>query len=302
MRHGLFALGVAVLLVGGCDCGSSLETGGPAPKPVADTGKSAPVEVSRKPPFKVGTVDITWFELPPVEAPKREALAQWAKTALLAHPEFVGTDAAGATLAGKARVAGGEAKDGSGQILGAVTLDLRLETPAGVYETQAFIGEALPGKEPLEKELATFSEEIVNEVVHALVMGLRAEVASDEGLLKMLSGEDQAGIEPAILEARKRKLKAAAPALVKLLTHEEREIVNLAAGALGDVGDESAVPDLIDAGSRVQPVDRLPVLYAVGELGGPAAIIYLETVQKNAAHPAVRAAADSALQRARDER
>jgi hypothetical protein len=49
----------------------------------------------------------------------------------------------------------------------------------------------------------------------------------------------------------------------------------------------------------VEPVDRLPVLYALGEIGGPEAQAYLEAVAANAAHPSVKAAAQEALERAR---
>jgi hypothetical protein len=272
------------------------------PKTASRTENKTPRKPTKKPPYLLAPVEIVWAEAPPLEAPKREEIATWCEQALLGHPEFSGKGTGGAKLRGSARVAGGEAKDGSGQVLGSVFLELDMETPSGKYTSSAFIGEALPGKAPLGKELPAFTREIVDEVAHALAMEVRADAAADADLYKMLEADDAAGHRPAIAAVRRRKLRAAAPALVKLLKAEDREIVNLAAGGLGEVGDRSAIPALIDAGSRVQPVDRLPVLYAVGELGGPEAIIYLETVEKNSAHPALRKAAKAALERAREPR
>ena len=290
---------VAGLALGGCECGT-LETpganGGPQPK--LDAGAPAVRPAAALPPFAVGEVSLSWADIPPLEAPEREVIAGWCKAALLAHDEFSGESTAGATLRGEVRAAGGEAKDGSGQTLGSVFLELTLETPRGNFETSAFIGEALAGAEPLDKELPAFVKKIVDEVVHALVMNLRADVSTDAQLVSLVAGDDPAAWLPAIAMVRKRKVRAAAPALVARLKAQDREVVNLAAGALGEVGERTAVPALIDAGSRVEAVDRLPVLYAVGELGGPEAIIYLETVEKNTDHPAVRAAAKTALERA----
>ncbi len=307
MRCARQSVGLALVLtlaLAGCECGA-MKTGGADRVATQPRSKDAgpPVAAQKSgPPYDLGAVTIVWAEPPPLEAPTREIITQWAETALLEHPEFTAKKAGGIEVSGKTRVAGGEARDGSGQVLGSVFLELAMTTPMGTYTSSAFIGEALPGKAGLGDELPAFVHTIVDEVVHALVMELRAEAAEDEALLGMLSADDAAGWRPAIAHARSRKLKAAAPALLKLLGNDDREVVNLAAGALGVVGDKKAIPPLIDAGSRVEPVDRLPVLYAVGEIGGPEAIIYLETVEKNSADPILRNAARNALERARAPR
>lgn len=243
------------------------------------------------------------------DAPGLTDVAAWLQAELSKAPEFAapGDEARpSARLSGDYRAAWSPAQDGSPGNLGAVYFELTLRTaspkgrPLDVYRASAFVGERLPDDKPPAEGLKLLVQGVTQEVAATLVKQVRAQHADDPALLSFLQTRDDVELlKPSIEEARRRRLRAATPGLRALLTHEDRDVVNLAAAALGDVGDRSVVPSLIDAGSRVSPPDRLPVIYALGELGGPEATLYLESLAQEPLDLALKSAVERALTRAK---
>jgi hypothetical protein len=237
------------------------------------------------------------------DAPGLDEVKDWLKAGLLAEPEFAEKgQKAHARVNATYRANHEEAKDGSGQILGAVFLDVTIQIidakgrRTDAPRTEAFIGEALPDGVAPGTSLRDLVARVTGEVAADLARQIRPKYAEDDALVGFLGRKDDSLLRHTIPEARKRRLKATETPLIAILKHKERELVNLAASALGDVGSEKAVPALIDAGSRVQPIDRLPVLYALGQIGGPQAEVYLETLISGTEHPPLKRAAEQALE------
>ncbi len=303
----------AALVLWGCKP-EMMSTGGGTedrdPKPTSTDFAKEPLV-----PFRLLSVNFTNAEGPPSpRSPSLEQTKTQFEEALLQEPEFVRAKSKGRKGASSASVKASfradyeDAKDGSGQILGAVFLEVFIQTRNAKgkrlerYSTSAFVGEALEGKDS-DAALVALVSTVSKEVAQNLSKQIRAEFADDKTLLGFLdSDKDVAMLVPALQQIRTRKLRRAAPKVQELLQHPERDVVNVAASALGNIGDRKSVPALITCGSRVEAQDRLPVLYALGEIGGPEAILYLETLVKNINHPAVQSAAENALQRARRER
>lgn len=228
-------------------------------------------------------------------APGVAEATSWLEQGCRAQPEFTGKEPVG-VLKGTYRAARQGPPDGP--IVNSVYFGLALELNADEhYKTEAFVGEKL--RETLDKPLADLVRTVAAETTANLAKQVRAAHATDDALLKMLDDTDVDTVSFAIAEVRKRRLKAAAPKVARHLADTNRDVVNLAAGALADVGSSRDVPALIRAGSRAEPVDRLPVLYALGEIGGPEVVTYLETLAEETNNPAVKGAAERALARAR---
>ncbi len=304
----LIAAGLVALLGFGSACKPEVMSTGGAEGSEEAPGSDKPAEAASPLPLKLLKVKIE-AAAPLEKGPTLAQVESWVSGGLLAEPEFVapveGPGASG-QIKGSFRAGHQLAQDDSGKRLGAVYLLIKFsgQDSGGralePFSTEAFVGEALPeGKDP-DEALAAFVEQICAEVAGDLSRQIRAKYSDDEGLVGFLAArEDLALLKPAIMEARARKLRAAAPHLKALLTHDERDIVNLAASALGDVGARTDVPALIDCGSRVSPIDRLPVLYALGQIGGPEAALYLETLAASVDEPALKQAVEQALGRAR---
>lgn len=260
--------------------------------------------------LRVGVVQLRRSDEGGPGSPSEAQVSGWLRDALVKSPEFAdaGKGAPTVKVTGVYRAGFKDVRDGSGQLVGSVLLDVTLRVDRAVagdrrtpYRAEAFVGEALKGGSA-EEGLPKLVESVTREVAEGLVWQVRIERSDDAALVAMLTPLTPIeALSLAIDEARERKLKRAGPALVTLLKHSERDVVNRAASALGVVGSRDAVPALIDAGSRVEPVDRLPVLFALGELGGADAELYLETLagSPEMLPPAVRQAARRALERAR---
>lgn len=296
----------------GCPSNTMSTGGGQGDVEASDKagGGSAPRETRAVLPAQLLAVELRAADSLPANAPPLNKVSGWLKGALLKNAELSpdkSETGVAARVRGSYRAGHEEAGDGSGQILGAVffELSLVLVDPKGReierYDTEAFIGEALKDVGGADAGLKALVMEVSGEVAEALVLQARVRHTDDEALVKMLDpARRRAQLEPVIREVRKRKVHKASAALIPLLKHEERDIVNLSAGALGDVGTREAVPALIDSGTRAAPADRLPVLYALGQLGGPQAVVYLETLHKEPnLPPALRQAVEQALEQAR---
>lgn len=276
----------------------------------AATPEKTPQATTQKPPFVLEKLQLTQAEgLLHPNAPTLEQAQSWIRQSLLAEPEFTDDLQHGGprvSVQGSYRATWEDAGDGSGQRLGAVFFELEVRPSDGSrdnrYEISAFVGEALKDGQPPTEGLRALVQSVGQEVTGSLARQARAHHATDEALVRFLAQDkDVELLKAAIPKLRQRRVTQAAPGLIKLLKHPEREIVNLAAGALGDVGDRAAVPALIEAGSRVEPADRLPVIYALGELGGPDAVSYLEALRGSDVHPSLYTPIDNALSRAKSK-
>ncbi|MBH23222.1 MAG: hypothetical protein CMH57_01935 [Myxococcales bacterium] len=254
-------------------------------------------------------VSVTASLLDPVSPVTQEQVRGWFGEAVAEDARFrlVDEGAEGprsATVKVDYRANYKDVADGSGQIVGSVFIHavLTLRPPnkrPEVFRAEAFVGEALSSAGDPKEGLAKLAKSVVREIGENLTAQVQMRHGTDAELLALLNKESPEILGLAIEASRERGLKQAAPRLKALLKHPERDVVNRAASALGDLGSRDVVPALIDAGSRVEPVDRLPVLYALGELGGPEAVLYLETLSESVTDPTVQRAARSALERAR---
>lgn len=126
--------------------------------------------------------------------------------------------------------------------------------------------------------------ELVGQPAEALVAGLRAE-KDPERLLKRI---------PILAE---RRVKKAVPALIALLTHEKRAVVDRAMGALATLGDPRAVKPLTKL-AKLRDSRRLAqVIDAVAAIGGPEAASFLDFLAGGHADPTIRNLAREARER-----
>lgn len=139
-------------------------------------------------------------------------------------------------------------------------------------------------------------ERALDELSERLAAALRLVNGNDADFEAALASEDAHLRATAIdLIARSRRV-GLRPALEKRMLADEaspREVMRIV-GVLGRMKDPAAAPAIIDAISR-HPELNVPLVFALGELGGPTAEAYLLTVKAGHDRPEVRAAAAEAL-------
>jgi HEAT repeat protein len=96
-----------------------------------------------------------------------------------------------------------------------------------------------------------------------------------------------------VLSARKNP--AVERALLDKLQGSDPDAVRRAIGALVELKNAGAVPYLIDLAKGKDPSFVREIIFALGEIGGDEAEAYLYTVAEGHDQPAVRAAAQKAL-------
>jgi HEAT repeat protein len=104
----------------------------------------------------------------------------------------------------------------------------------------------------------------------------------------------------AIHQAREAGVGEAIPALRGLLEADDLEIVVAAAAALAGLDAEDAGGDIVEAASRLSRSHDFEylrqLLFIIGDVGGPQARIYVETVAEGHQVPAIRQTAAQVLQ------
>ncbi|MEO1334478.1 MAG: TIR domain-containing protein, partial [Myxococcota bacterium] len=117
---------------------------------------------------------------------------------------------------------------------------------------------------------------------------VRAAVADDDEMMRVV----------AINVVAERQLRAAIPTLVERVRDEKESgvVVVRAVGALVSLQATEATAAIIDTARRQSRAYLVPLLYALGQLGGRQAQAYLFTVQSGHPDPAVKAAATRALE------
>jgi HEAT repeat protein len=104
----------------------------------------------------------------------------------------------------------------------------------------------------------------------------------------------------AIHQAREAKVEQAVPALRELLDSDNPDIIVASAAALEGLEVEEAGGDIVEAASQLsrdQQFEHLrQLLFVVGDVGGPEARIYLETVADGHQVPGIRQTAAQVLE------
>lgn len=128
-----------------------------------------------------------------------------------------------------------------------------------------------------------------------LVAQLRLAGGSDAAVLAMLRDPDPLVRAAAAREAGERELKGAVEPLVAALDAEQPELRLAALGALGRIRDEAAVPAVAQRTSGNDLDEIRTAVFVLGDIGGPKARRYLESIAEAHPVPEIQAAAKAAL-------
>jgi hypothetical protein len=118
---------------------------------------------------------------------------------------------------------------------------------------------------------------------------------SDDALVRELQSPSPRVRDQAVRALADRRNPAAVPGLIEQLSSEDPRAADRAIGALAEIGDRRAVPALIELGHRRGGRDLAQIARIVGDLGGPDARSWLDTLAIGHEDGEVRAAASEAL-------
>jgi len=182
----------------------------------------------------------------------------------------------------------------------AADLSVRRKSEAGSERHELWAtGLARPAGETFEErqEAARRAlEQALEDLVHAARTQLDALDKSDSALLRDLTATDVRVRDAAVDELAARKHPRAVPLLMERLQSEDATVVRQAMGALVEMRATQAVPALIDLSRGKDPGFQRELVFALGAIGGEEARAYLYTVAQGHDIPAVREAAERALQ------
>ncbi|MEI7705131.1 MAG: HEAT repeat domain-containing protein [Deltaproteobacteria bacterium] len=190
--------------------------------------------------------------------------------------------------------------------LGQVEVLLRLEVEPG--EEQDVIGESVRGAEGLEPGEARASgfrraiRTSAGRAARALSAALAESRKPDAEVIRDLESSDARLRELAVGVLADRKNVAAVPGLIARLLDPNPEVADRAVGALAQMGDPRAVGPIIELSRRREGAFVAQMVRAVGDIGGPEAEAYLETMSSGHRDPVVAEAAQEALRDARRRR
>ncbi|MHB8873079.1 MAG: HEAT repeat domain-containing protein [Myxococcaceae bacterium] len=148
-------------------------------------------------------------------------------------------------------------------------------------------------------------EAALEQAVASASLQLAAVDKADPSLVKDLKDPDPRVREFAVRVLAERKNPAAAEPLLERLKNPHVDEVRRAIGGLIELKDPRAVPALIDLAREKDLMFLREIIYALGAIGGEEAEAYLYTVAQGHDQPAIRMAAQQALdeltaQRARE--
>jgi HEAT repeats len=179
-------------------------------------------------------------------------------------------------------------------------LTLRRRSEAGSERSELWAsGLARPGGETFEDRQEA-ARRALDQALEDLVHGARAQLdaldRSDGALQKDLGSADARVREAALDVLASRKHPRAVPLLIERLQSEDSLVVRRAMGALVEMRASQAVPALIDLAQGKDPGFQRELVFALGAIGGDEARAYLYTVAQGHDSPAVREAAERALE------
>lgn len=242
------------------------------------------------------------FDHAALEAAARQAARGWTGFSIRdARADEVGwqlTVEVQALAEREARDDAGVARSGERHRAAAVGMTLAALRDAGGagpqrYEADGLAAADVPAKAPIDELL----RQAVASAASGVGTSIHLAAARDDEVLRALSGKDRNLRLRAIGIAGDRRLSAAIGPLTEIVKNEEEDVDSVlkAVGALVAIGDERAVPALIDAGRNRPPAYLNPILFAVAQLGGSKAEGYLFTVANGHPDPDVRRNASDAL-------
>ena len=155
----------------------------------------------------------------------------------------------------------------------------------------------VPGDSLDERQAAVRKalELAIAQAVESANLELSAVDKPDEALVKDLNDKDPRVREFAVRVLADRKNPAAAEPLLERLKRPEEDEVRRAIGGLIELKDPRAVSPLIDLAREKDLMFLREVIFALGAIGGDEAEAYLYTVAQGHDQPAIRAAAQQAL-------
>lgn len=178
--------------------------------------------------------------------------------------------------------------------------DLDGETFRVSYNDEVpFGGEDQPAGEPALRALLP---KLATRFAQALYGQVIVRHADDAKLLDALARDKREGVlMEASGEAGERKLAAALPHLIRLITHDDAAVALRAGAALGLIGrPEEPVLDALAKMTQGSDLERhLVAIHALGDIGGKRAARYLDTLAVGHPQEAIRDAARAAASRAR---
>jgi hypothetical protein len=191
-----------------------------------------------------------------------------------------------------------EGRDGTYAEVGArLTLRRRETDGSASYEVVSLSESRIPSDEQASRRRAMRSALVaaVQQVVASARLQLDALEKSDSALVKDLNAKDPRVREFAVRVLSARKNPAVERALLEKLQGSDPDSVRRAIGALVELKNAASVPHLIDVAKGKDPSFVREVIFALGEIGGDEAEAYLYTVAEGHDQPAIRAAAQKAL-------
>jgi len=166
-------------------------------------------------------------------------------------------------------------------------------TSSARYEAEG-MGEAPSGAQG-EAAVKTALEAAIDQALRRARVQLQAADKSDDALVKDLTSKDSTIRGAAVRILTDRRNPAVTQALLDQLGSSDPDEVRRAIGALVEMKEKRAVPPLIELGNAHDPVFLREVIYALAGIGGEEAQAYLYTVAQGHDHPAIREAAQQAL-------
>jgi HEAT repeat protein len=186
-----------------------------------------------------------------------------------------------------------------GQPVARVVVTLEL-SPAGDAPP---VREVALGVEPLggaaagvDRALRVGLQNAVDEGARQIALHLRAAAKTDAALVRDLSEADPGTRDHAVRVLAERRNPAAVPGLVERLADPDPDVADRAVGALAEIGDPRAVEPLVDLAHRRGGRALEQIARIVGDLGGPKAKAWLETLAAGHPDAEIRAAAEESLE------
>jgi hypothetical protein len=191
-----------------------------------------------------------------------------------------------------------EGREGTFAEVGAQLTIRRKETDGTASYEVVGVGESKLGSEDPQSRRGAMRlalSSALDQVVGLAHLQLAAIEKSDPALVKDLAAKDPRAREFAVRVLSARKNPAVERALIDKLQGSDPDAVRRAIGALVELKNAGAVPSLIDLAKGKDPSFVREIIFALGEIGGDEAEAYLYTVAEGHDQPAVRAAAQKAL-------
>jgi HEAT repeat protein len=177
-----------------------------------------------------------------------------------------------------------------------VTVELApLGEGAPLRETATGIAPYGPGPRGLDAAVRGAIADALAQASRSFAAHFAAAGKDDRALVADLGSADPLARDHAVRVLAERRNPAAVEPLLAKLEDPDPDVADRALGALAEIGDARAVPAIIDAAHRRGSRSLGSWVRIVGDLGGPEARAWLETVAAGHPDPGVRAAADETL-------